>query len=153
MKGVHEALVNASRENYLSEIMETLTSRTQSTRLWGKLSLNLNEYIFLRRAAVAFEQCGSQQNFISKSGMKSCASQIMLPNINFSENQQQQFFHVLKEYSRYDERVSDSYKFLAFISVYHKFDIFMRLSQNKLHSGALNWRELEQASTDSDGPS
>jgi hypothetical protein len=52
----------------------------------GRLSLNLNEYIFLRRAAIAWQQCGSQANFISKSGIQTCASPIMLPNIHFSEN-------------------------------------------------------------------
>lgn len=49
--------------------------------------------------------------------------------------------------------MSDSYKFLSFISIYHKYDMFMRIGQNKLHSGALNWRELEAAATDSEGPS
>jgi hypothetical protein len=78
--------MNGPREHYLTEIMETLTSRTQATRLDGRLSLNLNEYIFLRRAAIAWAQCGSQANFISKSGIQTCASPIMLPNIHFSEN-------------------------------------------------------------------
>ena len=150
---VWETIMNGPREHYLTEIMETLSSRTQATRLDGRLSLNLNEYIFLRRAAIAWQQCGSQSNFISKSGIQTCASPIMLPNIHFSENQQQNFFHVLKDYSRWDEKVSDSYKFLAFISIFHKYDMFMRIGQNKLHSGALNWRELEQAATDSEGPS
>jgi hypothetical protein len=37
------------------------------------------------------------------------------------------FFHVLKDYSRWDEKVSDSYKFLAFLSIFHKYDMFMRI--------------------------
>lgn len=36
--------------------MNTLCSRTPET--YPKLALNLNEYIFLRRSAVAFESCG-----------------------------------------------------------------------------------------------
>ena len=51
--------MNGPREHYLTEILETLSSRTQATRLDGRLSLNLNEYIFLRRAAIAWQQCGS----------------------------------------------------------------------------------------------
>lgn len=78
--------MNGPREQYLSEIMETLTSRTQASRLDGRLSLNLNEYIFLRRAAIAWSQCGSQSNFIAKSGIQTCALNIMIPNIHFSEN-------------------------------------------------------------------
>jgi len=69
IKDVWETIMNGPREHYLTEIMETLTSRTQATRLDGRLSLNLNEYIFLRRAAIAWQQCGSQSNFISKSGI------------------------------------------------------------------------------------
>ena len=56
---VWETIMNGPREHYLTEILETLSSRTQATRLDGRLSLNLNEYIFLRRAAIAWQQCGS----------------------------------------------------------------------------------------------
>lgn len=52
------------------------------------------------------------------------------------------FFHVMANYSRADEVQSDSYRFLAFLSIFHKFEMFQRLKQNNLASGTLNWREL-----------
>jgi hypothetical protein len=49
----------------------------------------------------------------------------MLPtNIRFTENQQKIVWHVLKEYSRADEKVGDNYRFLAFLSIFHKWDMF-----------------------------
>lgn len=72
-------MISASkRGNYLQEIMETLTSRTQITRQEGALSLNLNEYVFLRRAAIAWKQCSAQSGFMVKAQIQTCASQIML---------------------------------------------------------------------------
>lgn len=64
-------------------------------------------------------------------------------NVRFSENTQNLFFGVLAEYSRYDEKVGDSYRFLAFLSIFHKYELFVRLGQNKLASGSLNWAELK----------
>lgn len=39
------------------------------------------------------------------------------------------------------------------MSVFHKYELFQRLGQNKLASGTLNWRELRNAVEDSEGPS
>lgn len=51
-----ESVLNASkRDNYVKEIMETLTSRTQISRVEGELSLNLLEWVFLRKAAIAWK--------------------------------------------------------------------------------------------------
>jgi hypothetical protein len=44
--------------------------------------------------------------------------------------------------SRTSEIVSDMYKFLSFISIFHKYDMFMRIGQNKINAGALNYQEL-----------
>lgn len=89
-----------------------------------------------------------------KAQMQTCASQIMLSNnVRFSDNQQQVFFHTLASYSRADEKAGDSYRFLAFLSAYHKFDMFQRIGQNQLNSGNLNWRQLLNAAQDSEGPS
>ena len=37
--------------------MESLASSTLTSRGGGPLSLNLNGYVFLRRASLAWEQC------------------------------------------------------------------------------------------------
>lgn len=59
----------------------------------------------------------------------------------------------MSQYSRADEKVGDNYRFLAFLSVFYKFELFQRIGQNKLASGTLNWRELREAVEDSEGPS
>ena len=41
-------------KDYMAKIMETLRSRIQLTSGDVKLSLNLNEFIFFRRSAVAW---------------------------------------------------------------------------------------------------
>lgn len=45
------------------------------------------------------------------------------------------------------------FKFLTFLSAFHKYDMFKRISQNKIISGVVNFRELSQACKDSEGPS
>lgn len=55
------------REKYLYEIMETLTSRTQVTRGEAEISLNLYEYMFLRKVAIAWMQCSAQSGLMAKS--------------------------------------------------------------------------------------
>lgn len=52
-------LTKGHRENYIQEIMETLSKRTKNTRTNQKLSINLNEYIYMRRAGVAWLKCVS----------------------------------------------------------------------------------------------
>lgn len=49
-----DSLDATKRDNYVEEIMETLTSRTQKSRQEGELSLNLLEYIFLRKGLIAW---------------------------------------------------------------------------------------------------
>jgi hypothetical protein len=44
-----------------------------------KVNLNLNEFVFFRRAAIAWQQCTQQKNFITKSSIQTCAQNIMLP--------------------------------------------------------------------------
>ncbi|MFO0131126.1 MAG: hypothetical protein ACK52J_00620 [bacterium] len=52
------AITFNTRPTYLNEIIETLTSRTKAMLgKDGKPGLNLNEFIFLRRAAVAWDKC------------------------------------------------------------------------------------------------
>ena len=63
------------------------------------------------------------------------------------------FFNVLANYSNADDRVGDAYKFLAFLSIFHKYDIFIKLGQNQVNSNALNYRQLKSAVEDSEGPS
>ena len=74
-------------------------------------------------------------------------------NIRYPDNAQHMFFQVLSQYSRYDEKVGDSYRFLSFLSVFQKYELFARIGANKLSSGALNWAELKNAVEDSEGPS
>lgn len=47
--------------------MEILNSRSMDTRGDNALALNLYEYIFLRKAALAWNQCSAQQGLITKS--------------------------------------------------------------------------------------
>lgn len=135
--------------------METLTSRTQVTRGADvEVSLNLYEYIFLRKVAIAWKQCSAQNGIMARSQIQTCCSNIILNrSVRFSENQSHMFFKVMALFSRADEVQSDSYRFLAVLSIFHKFEMFQRIKQNSLASGTLNWRELEQAATDSEGPS
>jgi hypothetical protein len=42
-------------KEYLDKIMESLTSRITLTMGGASLSLNINEFVFFRRAAVAWE--------------------------------------------------------------------------------------------------
>lgn len=131
-----------------------MTSRTQVTRVDGEISLNLNEYIFLRKVAIAWNQCSAQSGLMAKSQIDTCAANIILTRTTrFSENQHHAFNKVLQEFSRADECQSDSYRFLAVLSIFHKFEMFQRMKQNNAASGTLNYRELEQAATDSEGPS
>lgn len=71
-------LDSSKREKYLYEIIETLTARTAATRGDADVSLNLLEYIFLRKAAIAWKQCSGQTGLIQRSQIQTCASQIML---------------------------------------------------------------------------
>lgn len=52
-------LESSKRPDYVKEIMETLTSRTQVSRVAGELSLNLIEYVHLRKAAIGWKQCSA----------------------------------------------------------------------------------------------
>lgn len=54
IQGFELVLAASKRDNYVKEIMETLTSRTQLSRGEGLLSLNLLEWVFLRKAAIAW---------------------------------------------------------------------------------------------------
>lgn len=54
-----DILNGAKRENYIQEIMETLTSRTQVSRIEAPISLNLIEYMTLRKGAIAWRQCSA----------------------------------------------------------------------------------------------
>lgn len=49
-----KSITENTRPTYLAEIIETIQSRVSD-----KPGLNLNEFIFLRRAAVAWSQCMS----------------------------------------------------------------------------------------------
>jgi len=58
---------NSKDKEYLSKIVEALTSRTELTGAGN--TLNLNEFIFLRRASLAWEQCSQNSEFITKSSI------------------------------------------------------------------------------------
>ena len=49
---------------------------------------------------------------------------------------------MLANYSREDEYNGDSYRFLAFLSIFHKFEMFNIIGENKLQSNTLNWAEF-----------
>jgi len=63
------------------------------------------------------------------------------------------FFNVLANYSPADDRIGDAFKFYAFCSIFHKYDLFEKLGQNQVNSHALNYRQLKSAVEDSEGPS
>jgi hypothetical protein len=65
--GFLDLLLKSKRNNYISEIMEILSSRTQISRQDGRLSLNLYEYCFLRKAAIAWKSCTAQDGYMKKS--------------------------------------------------------------------------------------
>lgn len=54
----------------------------------------------------------------------------MLPQINFSDNQQNMFYNVLRQHSRNSDMNQDTYYLLSFISIFHKYDMFMRMGKN-----------------------
>ena len=37
----------------------------------------------------------------------------------------------MKKFSRNDEKVGESFRFFSFISAFHKYDLFMRIGNNK----------------------
>lgn len=59
LQGFESAIKESKDSQYLTKILETLTSRTTTTMGVGILSLNLNEYIFLRRSGIAWQMCAN----------------------------------------------------------------------------------------------
>ena len=43
----------------------------------------------------------------------------------------------MKNFSRNDEKVGESFRFLSFVSAFHKYDLFMRIDSNT--KGHLQW--------------
>jgi len=53
----------------------------------GYLAINLEEWIFLRRAARVWKDCVSNTNYITKAEIRGCAVPIMVPYGRTTENE------------------------------------------------------------------
>ena len=59
------ALKSYNQSDYVKNIMGVLSSRTKE----DKIGLNLCEFVFLRRACIAWETCTANNLYITKSAI------------------------------------------------------------------------------------
>jgi hypothetical protein len=58
----------------------------------GELAINLEEWLYLRRAARVWKDCVANTNYIQKVEMSGCAAEIMIPRGKVTDSEMHQIF-------------------------------------------------------------
>lgn len=108
-----------------------------------EININLAEYMYFRRAALAWNDCTSNDLYITKIEVKGCALVTMIPHYTVSDNDLNFVWSVgMDLLPRADVPGHGRLGFLGFMSLFRKFDEFNHYDYNLLRDGTLSYKTL-----------